>query len=80
MSNMRDMYGCWECGKHAPSGVCPGPHPDFDLGRAMHAQSVTLGQIRVDRDMRCRDCGTLHQGRVGIAEHRRAAHREEVAS
>lgn len=31
---------CWECRREAPSGVCMGPHPDFDLRAAVRAKAV----------------------------------------
>lgn len=40
---------CWWCGKPAPAGVCPGPHPDYRLKK--HGGNVT--DVPGDRRGRC---------------------------
>lgn len=36
----RKLWDCWQCGRPAPGGVCLGPHPDYNHGDAVAAQSV----------------------------------------
>lgn len=35
---------CWECGRPAPVGVCPGPHT---FGRLEYNQAVSDGQVEI---------------------------------
>lgn len=38
---MKTLFACTWCGKPAPSGVCAGPHPDYDLSVAVARGDVT---------------------------------------